>query len=125
MKHTLACAPASAPHPSELAAHAGWWVAGLRPHGGLPAGPLPRHRAFGGGLVRRNPGAAAQQGRLAAGADDVDAPKWYQRRITRQVREPAGEYGIGPNRAGTPRRIPVPAPEEEPAPPEPTQLTLL
>jgi DNA repair photolyase len=50
------------------------------------------------------------------------APKWYQRRITRQVHELAEEYGIGPTRAGMPRRIPAPA---EPALPEPTQLTLL
>ncbi|MEW1778788.1 Rv2578c family radical SAM protein [Streptomyces sp. NPDC086777] len=58
-------------------------------------------------------------------AEGAYAPKWYQRRITRQVHELAEEYGIGPNRAGTARRIPVPPAEEEPALPEPTQLTLL
>ncbi|MGP4044615.1 Rv2578c family radical SAM protein [Streptomyces sp. 2A115] len=56
-------------------------------------------------------------------AEGAYAPKWYQRRITRQVHELAEEYGIGPTRAGMPRRIPVPEPE---APvPGPTQLTLL
>ncbi|GGN29885.1 radical SAM protein [Streptomyces fuscichromogenes] len=57
-------------------------------------------------------------------AEGAYAPKWYQRRITRQVHELAREYGIGPNRTGTPRRIPVPAAEEAGLP-EPTQLTLL
>jgi DNA repair photolyase len=54
-------------------------------------------------------------------AEGSYAPKWYQRRITRQVHELAQEYGIGPSRAGMPRRITVP----EPTAPEPTQLTLL
>ncbi|MFE5035830.1 Rv2578c family radical SAM protein [Streptomyces sp. NPDC056683] len=58
-------------------------------------------------------------------AEGAYAPKWYQRRITRQVHELAEEYGIGPNRAGAARRIPAPPAEEEPALPEPTQLTLL
>lgn len=59
-------------------------------------------------------------------ADGAYAPKWYQRRITRQVHELAEEYGIGPTRAGMPRRIPPPAPtEEEPAGSGPTQLTLI
>ncbi|MEU5241412.1 Rv2578c family radical SAM protein [Streptomyces lydicus] len=62
-------------------------------------------------------------------ADGAYAPKWYQRRITRQVHELATEYGIGPTRPGAARRIPPP-----PAPAagraaetaaEPTQLTLL
>ncbi|MGW9042558.1 Rv2578c family radical SAM protein [Streptomyces lydicus] len=62
-------------------------------------------------------------------ADGAYAPKWYQRRITRQVHELATEYGIGPARPGEARRIPPP-----PAPTagraaetaaEPTQLTLL
>jgi DNA repair photolyase len=58
-------------------------------------------------------------------ADGAYAPKWYQRRITRQVHELAEEYGIGPTRTGTPRRIRPPAPSEPPAAPGPTQLTLL
>ncbi|MFF3987795.1 Rv2578c family radical SAM protein [Streptomyces sp. NPDC001797] len=58
-------------------------------------------------------------------AEGAYAPKWYQRRITRQVHELAEEYGVGPNRAGAARRIPAAPAEEEPALPEPTQLTLL
>ncbi|MET7388674.1 Rv2578c family radical SAM protein [Streptomyces sp. NPDC005529] len=57
-------------------------------------------------------------------AEGAYAPKWYQRRITRQVHELAEEYGIGPTRAGMPRRIAAPEPTA-PAAPEPTQLTLL
>ncbi|MFE1773618.1 Rv2578c family radical SAM protein [Streptomyces sp. NPDC059008] len=64
-------------------------------------------------------------------ADGAYAPKWYQRRITRQVHELAAEYGIGPARPGEHRRItpppPAPAPGENTpnAPAEPVQLTLL
>ncbi|MFJ8110650.1 Rv2578c family radical SAM protein [Streptomyces sp. NPDC096132] len=62
-------------------------------------------------------------------ADGAYAPKWYQRRITRQVHELAQEYGIGPTRAEMPRRIRPPEPAEEPAPEPapsgPTQLTLI
>ncbi|MGY5115768.1 Rv2578c family radical SAM protein [Streptomyces sp. 900105755] len=58
-------------------------------------------------------------------AEGAYAPKWYQRRITRQVHELAEEYGVGPNRAGAARPIPAAPAEEEPALPEPTQLTLL
>jgi DNA repair photolyase len=50
------------------------------------------------------------------------APKWYQRRITRQVHEYAAEYGIGPAHPGAARGVPD---RSVPAPPEPTQLTLL
>ncbi|MFF4142185.1 Rv2578c family radical SAM protein [Streptomyces sp. NPDC001698] len=52
------------------------------------------------------------------------APKWYQRRITRQVHELAREYGIGPARAGAARRIQPTEPTPPPMP-EPTQLTLI
>ncbi|MFG2096231.1 Rv2578c family radical SAM protein [Streptomyces sp. NPDC048612] len=68
-------------------------------------------------------------------ADGAYAPKWYQRRITRQVHELATEYGIGPTRSGGTRRIPPPdtapgpaaAPDDaaSPQPAEPTQLTLI
>ena len=61
-------------------------------------------------------------------AEGAYAPKWYQRRITRQVHELAQEYGIGPTRAGMPHRITAPAEPDgpmAPAVPEPTQLTLL
>ncbi|WP_016908060.1 Rv2578c family radical SAM protein [Streptomyces xiaopingdaonensis] len=55
-------------------------------------------------------------------ADGAYAPKWYQRRITRQVHELAAEYGIGPTGPGTARRI---APEAADRAPAPTQLSLL
>ncbi|MCX4987529.1 MULTISPECIES: Rv2578c family radical SAM protein [unclassified Streptomyces] len=60
-------------------------------------------------------------------AEGAYAPKWYQRRITRQVHELAQEYGIGPTRAGMARRMTAPEPAAPPAPPVPgpTQLTLL
>ncbi|MFJ4534806.1 Rv2578c family radical SAM protein [Streptomyces tibetensis] len=57
-------------------------------------------------------------------AEGSYAPKWYQRRITRQVHELAEEYGIGPTRADPPRRIRPPEPAEPPSS-EPTQLSLL
>ncbi|MGW4870790.1 Rv2578c family radical SAM protein [Streptomyces chartreusis] len=59
-------------------------------------------------------------------ADGAYAPKWYQRRITRQVHDLAQEYGIGPSRAGMPRRIREPEPAEAtPMTTEPTQLSLI
>ncbi|GGW25691.1 MULTISPECIES: Rv2578c family radical SAM protein [Streptomyces] len=58
-------------------------------------------------------------------ADGAYAPKWYQRRITRQVHDLAEEYGIGPTRAEMPRRIRRPETTPEPAEAGPTQLTLL
>lgn len=58
-------------------------------------------------------------------ADGAYAPRWYQRRITRQVHELAAEYGIGPRDAPrTARRAAPPGPEPA-GPPPPTQLTLL
>ncbi|MGC5040768.1 Rv2578c family radical SAM protein [Streptomyces sp. DT190] len=58
-------------------------------------------------------------------ADGSYAPKWYQRRITRQVHELAEEYGIGPTRAQPPRRIRPSEPAAEPPVSGPTQLSLL
>ncbi|WP_172386250.1 Rv2578c family radical SAM protein [Streptomyces sp. MNP-20] len=60
-------------------------------------------------------------------AEGAYAPKWYQRRVTRQVHELAEEFGIGPSRAGDARRIRAPreAPQEAASAPEATQLTLL
>jgi VanZ family protein len=54
-------------------------------------------------------------------------PKWYQRRITRQVHELAREYGMGPRASELPRRVPLPesAPPQPAAESAPTQLTLL
>ncbi|UED87209.1 Rv2578c family radical SAM protein [Streptomyces profundus] len=60
-------------------------------------------------------------------ADGAYAPKWYQRRITREVHEAAAECGIGPSRPGA-HRSPEPAAPVEPAPtpaPADTQLTLM
>ncbi|MET9164789.1 Rv2578c family radical SAM protein [Streptomyces cellulosae] len=73
-------------------------------------------------LARHHPHLVARYERLYA--EGTYAPRWYQRRITRQVHDLAREYGIGPARAGTPRRIPAAAPEE-PETELPTQLTLL
>jgi DNA repair photolyase len=59
-------------------------------------------------------------------ANGAYAPKWYQRRITRQVHELAAEYGIGPNSPAAHRRIQIqPDRAEEPEAPDCTQLTLL
>ncbi|MEV5882073.1 Rv2578c family radical SAM protein [Streptomyces sp. NPDC052020] len=73
-------------------------------------------------LARRHPHLVGRYERLYA--EGAYAPKWYQRRITRQVHELAEEYGIGPARGGTPRRIRPPEPAAPPAP-EPTQLSFL
>ncbi len=45
-------------------------------------------------------------------AEGAYAPKWYQRRITRQVHEFAAEFGCGPGQRGQPRRLGAPAPED-------------
>lgn len=62
-------------------------------------------------------------------AEGAYAPKWYQRRITRQVHDLAQEYGIGPARAEMPRRIPATVETGPvaagPETPEAVQLTLL
>ncbi len=71
-------------------------------------------------LAEHHPHLVARYQRLYA--EGAYAPRWYQRRITRQVHDLAREYGIGPAPAGTPRRLPAP---EEPEEELPTQLTLL
>ncbi|MFE2276600.1 Rv2578c family radical SAM protein [Streptomyces sp. NPDC059454] len=73
-------------------------------------------------LGQHHPHLVARYERLYA--DGAYAPKWYQRRITRQVHELAREYGIGPSPAKTPRRIRAAGPAESPAV-TPTQLTFL
>jgi hypothetical protein len=72
-------------------------------------------------LERHHPHLVRRYERLYA--EGAYAPKWYQRRITRQVHELAQEYGTGATRAGMPRGIP--APEPEVVEPTATQLTLL
>jgi DNA repair photolyase len=85
-------------------------------------------------LARHHPHLVDRYERLYA--EGAYAPKWYQRRVTRQVHELAQEYGIGPARAGMPRRIRAsgsdrPAASDRPTGPTgspvtgPTQLTLL
>ncbi|MER6010743.1 Rv2578c family radical SAM protein [Streptomyces bluensis] len=76
-------------------------------------------------LERNHPHLVRRYERLYA--EGAYAPKWYQRRITGQVHALAQEYGMGPTRAGLPRRIPSPEPEapERRAEPTVTQLTLL
>ncbi|MEG3626708.1 Rv2578c family radical SAM protein [Streptomyces poriticola] len=83
-------------------------------------------------LARHHPYLVPRYERLYA--EGAYAPKWYQRRITRQVHELAQEYGIGPARAGASRRGPEPS-DAAPAPPGaavsgaavsgPTQLSLI
>jgi hypothetical protein len=53
------------------------------------------------------------------------APKWYQRRVTRQVHGFAEAAGIGPSGRGVARRIPEPERLLETAEAAPKQLTLL
>ncbi|MET9391050.1 Rv2578c family radical SAM protein [Streptomyces sp. NPDC006624] len=74
-------------------------------------------------LGRHHPHLVPRYERLYA--DGSYAPKWYQRRITRQVHELAEEYGIGPTRAQTPRRIRPSEPAQEPPASGPTQLSLI
>lgn len=75
-------------------------------------------------LERHHPYLVRRYERLYA--EGAYAPKWYQRRITRQVHELAEEFGIGPARGGAARRIRVPEqPEPAAASPGGTQLTLL
>ncbi|MFE6890967.1 Rv2578c family radical SAM protein [Streptomyces sp. NPDC057694] len=77
---------------------------------------------FMGWLARQHPYLVRRYERLYA--EGSYAPKWYQRRVTRQVHELAEEFGIGPSQAAARRRVP-----EQAAPvgaePGPTQLSLL
>jgi DNA repair photolyase len=72
-------------------------------------------------LTRYHPRLVPRYEELYAGGSY--APRWYQRRITRQVHELAARYGCGPSRPGGHRRVPEPEPTEPE--PEATQLTLL
>ncbi|MFF8679607.1 Rv2578c family radical SAM protein [Streptomyces sp. NPDC015237] len=79
-------------------------------------------------LARHHPHLVRRYERLYA--EGAYAPKWYQRRITRQVHDLAREYGIGPTREGMPRRVAEPEPARpagatETAATGPTQLSLI
>lgn len=131
--HGIGCGVLMAPvipflgdHPTQLRAT----VRAIAASGATSVTPLVLHLRpgarewFMAWLERHHPYLVRRYERLYA--EGAYAPKWYQRRITRQVHELAQEYGIGPAHRGAPRRIAAPgAAAAEPAAPEPTQLTLL
>ncbi len=111
-------------HPDQLRAT----VRAVARAGATSVTPLVLHLRAGGPRVvpmtwlgRHHPYLVRRYERLYA--EGAYAPKWYQRRVTRQVHELAEEFGIGPSRAGRARRVRAAAPE--PAEPGPTQLSLL
>ncbi|MEX3107450.1 MULTISPECIES: Rv2578c family radical SAM protein [unclassified Streptomyces] len=112
-------------HPDQLRAT----VRAIAAAGATSVTPLTLHLRpgarewFMAWLAHHHPRLTSRYDRLYA--DGAYAPTWYQRRITRQVHELAREYGIGPTRAGMPRRTLAPAQAEEPEPAGPVQLTLL
>ncbi|CAM5699435.1 Radical SAM protein OS=Streptomyces alboniger OX=132473 GN=CP975_29975 PE=4 SV=1 [Streptomyces alboniger] len=71
-------------------------------------------------LARDHPYLVRRYERLYA--DGSYAPKWYQRRIARQVHELAEEYGIGPAPRGCHADCRA---TEQPDLSEPTQLSLI
>ncbi|EFE66034.1 conserved hypothetical protein [Streptomyces viridosporus ATCC 14672] len=73
-------------------------------------------------LERHHPYLVRRYERLYA--EGAYAPKWYQRRITRQVHDLAREYRIGPADGGMPRRVRTPGPAGVPVS-GPAQLSLL
>ncbi|MEW2166903.1 Rv2578c family radical SAM protein [Streptomyces sp. NPDC007084] len=131
--HGIGCGVLMAPvipflgdHPAQLRAT----VRAIAASGATSVTPLVLHLRpgarewFMAWLGQHHPRLVPRYERLYA--EGAYAPKWYQRRITRQVHELAEEYGIGPTRAGLPRRITAPSPEPTgSAAPGPTQLTLL
>lgn len=135
-EHGIGCGVLMAPvlpflsdHPDRLRAT----VRAIAASGATSATPLVLHLRPGARewymawLGHHHPQLVRRYERLYA--EGAYAPKWYQRRITRQVHELAQEYGIGPTAAGMPRRITEPAENDPAAPgpavPEPVQLTLL
>ena len=83
----------------------------------------PGAREWFGGWLRENHPDLVPRYRELYGKGSY-APKWYQQRITGQVRELAGKYGVGKH--ASPRRIRPPKPTvPRPPPPAPEQLTLL
>ncbi|GHH85586.1 radical SAM protein [Streptomyces sulfonofaciens] len=139
-EHGLGCGVLMAPvlpflsdHPDQLRAT----VRAIAASGATSVTPLVLHLRPGARewytawLGRHHPHLVRRYERLyAAGAY---APKWYQRRVTREVHELAREFGIGPSGPGGPRRIRMREPEPEHAralpeqerPPGHTQLTIL
>ncbi|MFI8993520.1 Rv2578c family radical SAM protein [Streptomyces sp. NPDC053542] len=129
-EHGIGCGVLMAPvipflgdHPDQLRAT----VRAIAAAGASSVTPLVLHLRpgarewFMAWLAEHHPHLVQRYERLYAGG--AYAPKWYQRRITRQVHDLATEYGIGPNGAASHRRIPA---QRTPAAPEaPTQLTLL
>ncbi|GAA3794992.1 Rv2578c family radical SAM protein [Streptomyces chiangmaiensis] len=133
-EHGIGCGVLMAPvipflgdHPAQLRAT----VRAIAAAGATSVTPLVLHLRpgarewFMAWLQQRHPYLVRRYERLYA--EGAYAPKWYQRRITRQVHELAQEYGMGPARPGMPRRIRQP----EPLTPEPvvqagpTQLSLI
>ncbi|WP_327672404.1 MULTISPECIES: Rv2578c family radical SAM protein [unclassified Streptomyces] len=112
-------------HPDQLRAT----VRAIAQAGATSVTPLVLHLRpgarewFMGWLAQHHPHLVRRYERLYA--EGAYAPKWYQRRVTRQVHELAEEFGIGPSRAAAPRRIPAREETSEAAASEPTQLTLL
>ncbi|NUK03931.1 radical SAM protein [Streptomyces lunaelactis] len=130
-EHGIGCGVLMAPvipflgdHPDQLRAT----VRAIAASGATSVTPLVLHLRpgarewFMAWLGQHHPYLVGRYERLYA--EGAYAPKWYQRRITRQVHELATEFGIGPADRGTPRRISAHA-EPVPAEAEPTQLTLL
>ncbi|MGW1891374.1 Rv2578c family radical SAM protein [Streptomyces sp. NPDC002004] len=130
-EHGIDCGVLMAPvipylgdHPDQLRAT----VRAIAASGATSVTPLVLHLRpgarewFMAWLGGRHPQLVRRYERLYA--EGAYAPKWYQRRITRQVHELAEEFGIGPSRARAARRVPERAPEPAHGA-EPTQLTLL
>ncbi|WP_336322049.1 Rv2578c family radical SAM protein [Streptomyces lavendofoliae] len=147
--HGIGCGVLMAPvipflgdHPDQLRAT----VRAIAASGATSVTPLVLHLRPGARewftqwLDRHHPHLVRRYERLYA--EGAYAPKWYQRRITRQVHELADEFGIGPARRGASRRLtppsgeprrppgqpsaqPHPQPHPQPSEPGPTQLTLL
>jgi DNA repair photolyase len=134
-EHGIGCGVLMAPvipflgdHPAQLRAT----VRAIAAAGATSVTPLVLHLRpgarewFMAWVEQRHPYLVRRYERLYA--EGAYAPKWYQRRITRQVHELAEEYGIGPTRPGMPRRIRQPeplTPEPAAAPAGATQLSLL
>ncbi|MEU6096313.1 Rv2578c family radical SAM protein [Streptomyces sp. NPDC047079] len=137
-EHGIGCGVLMAPvipflgdHPAQLRAT----VRAIAAAGATSVTPLVLHLRpgarewFMAWLERRHPYLVRRYERLYA--EGAYAPKWYQRRITRQVHDLAREYGIGPTHAGTRRRIRPSEPlTSAPTVPDagvtgPTQLSLL